>query len=124
DVFFYTMLAKALVDNGWVLYNPFLGMPMGLALHDFPIPDNLHLFLMKLIALGTSHYAVVLNVYFLLTFPLSVVSALVVFRAFRVSYPPAIVGSLLFAFLPYHLGRGENHLFLVAYYLIPLMVMV
>src|SRR5262249_35020786 len=40
------------------------------------------------------------------------------------SYGPALAGSLLFAFLPYHFGRGEAHLFLSAYYLVPLMVLV
>src|SRR5205085_709708 len=35
----------------------------------------------------------------------------------------AIVGSLLFAFLPYHFGRHQSHLFLSSYYLIPPAVM-
>ena len=33
---------------------------------------------------------------------------------------PAIVGSLLFTFLPFHFLRGVNHLTLSAYYMIPL----
>jgi phosphoglycerol transferase len=33
-----------------------------------------------------------------------------------------VVGSLLFAFLPYHFWPGEGHLFLVAYFMIPLVV--
>jgi len=124
DEFYYGMLIKGLLDNGWYLHNRFLGMPSGLDLHDFPEWANFHLLLMKFISFWTSDYAVVFNLYFLLTFPLTVLTSLFVFRRFNVSYPPAIVGSLLFAFLPYHFQRGQWHFFLASYYLIPLMIMV
>src|SRR5262249_11762705 len=50
-------------------------------------------------------------------------SALLTFRHFRISPAPAVVGSLLFAFLPYHFFRGREHLFLASYYLVPPAVM-
>jgi hypothetical protein len=124
DVLLNSVVVKSLIDNGWVWRNPFLGGPYGAQLFDFPFYDNLNLALMKLIAMFSSNYAIVLNLFFLLTFPLTTISSLVVLRNFKVSYPSALVASLLFTFLPYHFQRGEAHLFLTAYFLVPLMTMV
>jgi phosphoglycerol transferase len=117
-------LIKGLVDNGWYLHNRFLSLPTGLDFHDFPMAETTHFLLIKLISLWTSDSTVIINIYYLLTFPLTVVTSLFVFRQFKIPYPAATVGRLLFAFLPYHFLRGEMHLFLASYYLIPLMVMV
>lgn len=124
DVLLNSMLVKSLVDNGWVWHNPYLGAPYGTQLLDFPFYDNLNLALLKLIATFTSNYALVLNLFFLFTFPLTALCSFLVLRNLKVSYPSALVVSLLFAFLPYHFQRGEAHLFLTAYFLIPPMTMV
>jgi phosphoglycerol transferase len=124
DSMFYSMLIKSICDNGWFLHNGFLGMPWGTDLHDFPLPDIWHWFFIKLAALLTSDHALILNLAFLATFPLAALAALWVFRQFQVAWPPAMLGSLLYAFLPYHFYRGEPHLFLGAYYTVPLMVLV
>lgn len=117
-------LIKGMLDNEWYLRNRLVGMPTGLDLHDYPMAESLHLSLMKVISLWAFNYAMVLNLYYLLTFPLTLLTSMLVFRSFKISYPMAIVSSLLFAFLPYHFFRGETHLFLASYYLIPPMVMV
>jgi phosphoglycerol transferase len=59
----------------------------------------------------------------LLTFPLAALTSLFVLRHFKVSFLPALAASLLYAFIPGHFFR-LGHLFLAAYYLLPLMVMV
>lgn len=124
DELFYSLLIKGGIDNGWYLHNSFVGMPAGLELHDYASADSLHLLVIRLLSFCTSNWAIILNTYFLLGFPLATLTALFVFRKFQVSNPTAVVGSLLFAFLPYHFWRGETQIFLAAYYLIPLMVMV
>jgi len=124
DTFHIGMLVKGLRDNGWYLHNRFVGMPFGLDHHDFPLADTLHLLWLKLIGFWAGDYALTMNLYFLLTFPLCAWAALAAFRQFNVSYPPAMVGGLLFAFLPYHFWRGEMHLFMAAYYVVPLTVVV
>jgi hypothetical protein len=124
DSLFYDMVVKNLVENGRYNSNPFLGAPGQGDLHDFPLPHFIHYFFIWLISLFSKNFALVLNVYFLLTFPLSAVVSLFVFRRFRISYPSAILGSLLFAFLPYHFLRGADQLFFSSYYLVPLMVLV
>lgn len=124
DTLFHTMLVKGLVDNGWPLRNPLLGAPGTSELYDFPEASNLDLGLMKLVALGSKDYATILNIFYLATFPLTVVTSLYAFRQLRITYPSAIAGSLLYSFLAYHFLRGESHLFLAAYYVVPLVVVI
>jgi phosphoglycerol transferase len=124
DNAFYGMLAKSLTERGWYLHNEYLSAPAGLDLHDFPIADNLQILVMKLIALWTKDYGVVLNVYYLLTFPLTAMTSLFAFQRLGFSYPTSVAGSLLFTFLPYHFFRGEMHIFLSGYYLLPLVIFV
>jgi len=69
-------------------------------------------------------YGVVLNLYFFIGFLLATWTALAVLRHFLVARAPALIGSLLFAFVPYHFYRGEGHLSYSSYYLIPPTVMV
>jgi phosphoglycerol transferase len=114
---------KAVAENGWYLHNPHVGAPFGQDMHDFPLAESMHFALMKLIALRAPNYAAVMNAYFLLTFPLTMLAALFVLRRLGISYGPALVVSALFTFLPYHLIRSENHLFLAAYFHVPLMVL-
>src|ERR1022692_2895475 len=123
DALIQSVVVKGLVENGWVWHNPLLGAPFGSQFLDFPFYDNLDLALMKLIAMFTSNYAVVFNLFFLLTFPLTVTSSMLALRSFNVSYLSAIFVSLLYAFIPFHFYRGEGHLFIGAYFLLPLMSM-
>jgi phosphoglycerol transferase len=115
---------KGIIDNGWYLDNDRVGAPGGVNLADFPLADNLHFLVLKLIGLAVRDWALTLNLYYLLTFPLVAVTSLGVLRHFGISYPPALLASLLYALLPYHFLRGELHLFLSAYYLVPPLVMV
>jgi phosphoglycerol transferase len=117
-------LVKGVVENGWYLHNPRLGAPFGQEMYDFPLDETLHLGLMKLLSLACHNYVVVLNLYYLLGYPLAAVTALFAFRRFGLSYAPSVLGALLFTFLPYHFMRGEAHLFLSSYYLVPLEVLV
>ncbi len=124
DAFWSNMLVKGIVDNGWYLHNPYLGAPGEFFHQDFPMPENLHFLVIRTLALFSSTPGVVMNGFFLLTFPLITVSALFVFRAFGISNFAGVPASILYALLPGHFMRGENHLLLSAYYLVPLMTMV
>jgi phosphoglycerol transferase len=124
DALFHGMVIKGIIDNGWYLRNNSIGMPGGSELFYFPMADNMHFLLIKFFSLFTHDYALILNLYFLLTFPLTAVSSLYVLRHFRISYLIAVWGSLLYTFLPYHLLRNEHHLVLAGYYIVPLMIMV
>ncbi|MGH7331965.1 MAG: hypothetical protein ACREKS_04295 [Candidatus Rokuibacteriota bacterium] len=125
EALFNAVLVKGLLEQGWHLSNPALGAPASLDLRDVPMSDNnLHFVLIRLLGLVTADYALVMNLFFVLTFPLTALSALYVFRRFGLAAGPALGGSLLYTFLPFHFSRGQHHLFLAAYYLVPLVVMV
>lgn len=123
DGLYYGAVIKGMIDNGWYLHNDYIGMPTGLDLHDFPQHDNVLYGLIKVVSLFTRGYAETLNIYFLLSFPLTALITLLVFRHFHFSYSTSLVGSLLYTFLPYHFMRGQGHLPLSSYYLVPPMVM-
>ncbi len=124
DGVFTGMLIKSIIDNGWFLENPYLGVPVGFQMYDFPLSDGLTFLLIKWLSMLSSDYGTVMNSFFLLTFPLVTVTSLMVFRHFKVSAGPALVSSLLFTFIPYHFLRGKLHLVLCNYFMIPLVTMV
>jgi phosphoglycerol transferase len=116
------MLVKGVVDHGWALENPNLGAPFTQQLHDFPFADNLSLVLIRVLAIFTSDWALVMNLFFVLTFALVAITAYAVARTFAVGRLPATALAILYAVTPYHFLRGEQHLFLSNYATVPLAV--
>ena len=117
------LLIKGLIEHGWYLHNEAIGMPGGGDFHDHPMVDSLHFAMMKFISFFTTDHVRVFNLYYILTFPLTTLCSLFVFRRYGLSYAVALAGSVLYAFLPYHFWRGEVHLLLAAYYTVPLLVL-
>lgn len=122
---FNALLVKGVMDFGWHVHNPAMAAPGALDLRDVPMSDNnLHFVLIKLIGLFTKDYGLALNLFYLLTFPLATVCALAALRQFNLSRMTSVLASVLYSLLPYHFVRGQHHLFLAAYFLVPLAVMV
>jgi hypothetical protein len=94
--------------------------PYIMELYDYPVIDLLHFIIIWLLSKVITHVVVLFNAYFLLTFPLTTLTAMIVFRYLGLSLPAAAVGGLLYSFLPYHYQRWENHYFLAAYWMVPL----
>jgi phosphoglycerol transferase len=115
---------KSIIDNGWFLDNKYIGMPTGKNLRDVPMSDNFHYAIIKIITWFTDHYAVAINLFYILTFPLIVCSSYYVFRKFSISPVISCTGAFLYAFLEYHYYRNISHIFLSAYYMNPLIIMV
>ena len=124
DLLLFAQMIKGMLDNGWYYTNAFLGAPKQLLFLDFPYGPNLHMAFLKAMSLFFPNYATLLNIYFVLGFPLVSLAALFSFRRFGVSPAPAMLASLLFSLLPYHFIRGENHIFYSAYFMVPLASMV
>jgi phosphoglycerol transferase len=120
DSLYYQSLIKGIIDHGWPLTNPSLGAPFGSQLYDAPDTDNLHFLVIKAMGIFSDDPAVILNLYWLLTFPATAVAAWVVLRSLEVRALPAMFGGLLFSLLPYHFWRGETQVFLSAYFQVPL----
>ena len=124
DALLPALEVKAIVDNGWCLTVPQLGAPSVLQLHDFPPQfDSIHLLAIRWMSVFIHDWALVFNLYFLLGFPLIAVSALAVFRHFGVSRWAAIVASVLYAFLPSRLIKGQAHLFLDTFFQVPFAIL-
>jgi hypothetical protein len=110
---------RSVLDHGWLTHNPDIGAPGGRYGNDFPGADNLHLMVVAVMGLFTKNWAVVLNLYFLATFPLAAMTATWFFRRVEVSRTWAVTLGVLYAYAPYHYVRGEQHLYLSAYYVVP-----
>jgi hypothetical protein len=126
DALLMSLVVKSVVDHGWYWSNPSLGAPVGFDLRDYPFAahDCFHVLLIKTMSWCTHDWALLFNLYFLLGFPLITLSAMAVFRHFRVGYRPAIVGAVLYSFLPSRLLKGEAHLFLDSFYQVPLAILI
>src|SRR5215208_4153490 len=121
DALLHLMFTKGVLKHGWWLENPDIGAPFGQQLYDFPVlvGDSLHLALIKLLGVFSSDPVVVLNLFFLLSFPLVALASFVVLRQLGISAAVALVCSVLYALAPYHFWRGEDHLFFGTYYSVP-----
>lgn len=122
DALLMVPLVKATAERGFGGHwrNEKMGAPGILELHDFPVIDHLHFLAIWLLSKVVSNVLVLYNLYFLLTFPLTVLTAMIAFRHLGLTLPAAAVGGLLYSFLPYHYQRWENHYFLAAYWMVPL----
>ena len=122
DATFFLASVKDVVEHGWFTHNPDLAAPFGQSNLDFAASfgDTGHYAIIRVIALFVHDPVVVFNGFYLLCFPLTAVTAFLVVRDLGAARMPALVAGVLFAFLPYHLLRHQNHLFLAAYYSVPL----
>jgi len=124
DALLYGSVIKSVLDHGWFWRNPSLGAPAGLQLYDYPnvAHEALHLLAIKGLSIFTRDWALLLNVYFLLGFPLIAVAAMAALRQLGVRPGAAAVGGVLYAFLPTRLLKGEGHIFLDTFWQVPLAV--
>ncbi len=118
------LCVKNTMERGTYYHSERIAAPYGVDLRDFPLAENLHLAVIRLLGLGSKNPFRVTNYFFLLTYLFTVITAVWTLRQFGVGRLPALVAALLFAFLPYHQFRGLGHLLLSAYYMIPPMVLV
>ena len=95
EAIFNAVLVKGVLDHGWHLSNSALSAPTGVDMRDLPMSDNnLHFAVIKGLGLVTASYPLAMNLFFLLTFPLTALSALYVFRQFGLATWPSLCGSL------------------------------
>lgn len=122
DASFSLASVKDVVEHGWFVHNPDLAAPFGQSNFDFAASfgDTGHYVVIRALALVVHDPVVVFNAFFLLCFPLIAVTAHLVLRDLGAAAPVALVTGVLFAFLPYHVFRHQNHYFLSAYYAVPL----
>jgi phosphoglycerol transferase len=98
------------------------GAPLGTTELDYPMSDNLHFMGIYFLQLIFKDAVIANNLYYLLTFLFTSVTAYYVLKEFDIPFVIALPGALSYAFLPYHILR-ESHIFLAGYYLIPLIIL-
>jgi hypothetical protein len=121
DAPYYLMLTKGLVEHGSYLRIPNLGWPFSLQLYDNPeTGDNLQLAVLRGLGFILRDAVLTVNVYYLLTFVAVSLAAWFVLRRLGVSRLVAAVVAILYSFVPYHFARGEAHLLLSGYFMVPI----
>ena len=113
---------KTIIETGWFTHQPDLGAPYGQFYSDYPQADNLHFIAADVLRLFTSDFGVAMNVYFVIGFPLAAITALWFLRLVGVGTPLAVALGVVYSLAPYHFIKGEGHLFLAAYFVVPLAV--
>lgn len=121
DGLFSSGVVKTILDTGWFLTNPHMGAPYIYSLADFPGFGFTNALLIKgLSYFNHNSYPVIINLFYFLSFFLTALSAFYVFCYLGLKHFSAVVGSILFTFLPTHFSRGEEHIALSLYYVIPI----
>jgi hypothetical protein len=113
---------KTVIETGWYEWQPRLGAPYGQSYHDYPTSDNLHFLAALVLSVFTHSWGVAVNIHFVLGFPLAAVTALWFLRRLGVSRVIAVAVAVVYAIAPYHFARGQGHLFLAWYFVVPLAI--
>lgn len=116
--------AKTVLQTGWYERQPLLGFPAGQTYHDFPTADNLNFVGLHVLGWFSGDWAVVLNLYLLVGFPLTALAMTWFLREVAVTRAATVALAVLYAIAPYHFLRGESHLWLASYYTVPLALVV
>jgi phosphoglycerol transferase len=121
DADFYAMVVQGLGRNGQYFDNPDLGWPFAQQLHDVPQGvDNLNLLVLRVLVAITGKPWAAIHAYFFLTFMAVAAGGYVAFRYLGIRRWVAVLFALIYDFAPYHFIRGEQHLLLSGYHLVPL----
>lgn len=123
-----SLLTQATV-KGWLTggsfwVNPSLGAPGVSELYEMPGADLLHWVELRLLGLAGADWASAINLLYLIGYAAVGVAALYALRRLGVSRTVGSAAAVLFSLLPFHWMRGEGHLFLSNYWVVPLVVLV
>ena len=124
DSNFYLMITRSLQQHGSYLRNANLGWPFGQTTYDLPQGvDNAHLVVLRALTWITGGPGAAINVFYVLTFFAVAFTSHIVLRTLGCSRIASALGAFLYAFAPYHFLRGEGHILLSGYELVPVGVL-
>lgn len=118
DIFSMGDIVKKVME-GSVYENARHAFPFGSFNYDYPIPEVGILFIVKLLSFIFDSPFVIMNVLFLITFPLCFISAYGVLRALGLNWALSVSAGVLYVFIPFHFFRLA-HLFYTFYFVVPL----
>lgn len=103
--------------------NPWLGAPFVANWNDYPNNEQVQYFLAGVLADSVGLFAAA-NAWMMIQFVPSSVAFYFVCRRFRVTWPWAFAGGLVFAFAPFSFAHGMHHLTVAAYWHLPLCLLI
>ncbi len=124
DAIVHYNFAKNIQDTGWWTTNPSYGAPGIQELTDFPLTENIQVLLLKIIIMLGFNWYMSLNIFFVVTFGLTVITTMFVMKKLGINTVTAMALSIIYSFLPYHFLRGIDHVFLASYFVIPICFLV
>ncbi len=111
---------KNLDQHWWYWSTSHLGFPFGQDLHDFPAAaDTLNLLFAKFVGLFTDSPAVMMNVFFIASYPLVAAAGFAGSRLIGLRRGISVLVGVVYTALPFHTDRFQ-HLFLANYTVLPL----
>ncbi len=115
-------IVKAMADDGWIDHISRLGAPFSSGYLDYPVLSLAHLTIERILVALTGNYAVAINVFFILMFPIGAILALWALRELGFGTIASVVPAILYSFLPYRFWRGTSHIYYASYYFVPLAI--
>ena len=115
---------KGLLQNRSWLVNPSLGAPGVANFYETPGSDTLLYLIVGALGITGAGWSVVMNLFYPLSYPVIGLTTTFALRRLGSSRFVAACGAIVYALLPYHWMRGEGHLFLAFYAMVPLLVLV
>ena len=113
-------LAQAVGQSWFGMVNHSLGAPFTADFSLAFIPDDFQIEILRILVHLTNNPFVAVNLFYLLTFGLCAVTFLLLADTFKLSRWVSAPLALSYAWLPYHFTRMDaGHVFLAAYYMIP-----
>src|SRR5262245_36754159 len=116
-------LVTTVHEAGWPWLVERVGAPGTAERYDYPLPEHAHYLAIRGLAGVTGDPFLTFNLWCLLSYPLTAVCALAVFRACGLSRPVGFALALVYTFLPFHAGRVFSHTMLAYYHTVPLILL-
>lgn len=114
------MEVKNLMSGNWLYYNRNIAAPFGSEQAPLMKGYWIHAVIIKVITFFIKDVGTAINVFFLLGFPLTSITAYLCLRKLNINNIISLVLGIIYCFIPYHFQRGETHIYLSQFYLIPL----
>ena len=115
----YLWNIKRVLEDAWFFKNAHTGFPFGSNHLDYPTSDTGSYLALKLLGSLFHSPVAAANLYYLLGYSFSLVTAYVVSRTLGISRHFSMVGAVLYAFTSFHFWR-IGHLFFTWYFVAPL----
>jgi phosphoglycerol transferase len=107
------------VIEGWIFNNARSGYPFGSSFYDYPGSDAGNYLALKILGMISGQFFIASNLFFLLSFPLILITSFAFLRAIKVNPWFSLSAAVLFTFFPFHFYR-VGHLFYTWYFFVPI----